>query len=130
MGFTRYLGDVCALKAEAWGALMGIQLAWDLGYRSVALQSDSQVLCSLLSGTDCAPLSIRMEIIHLRAFARRDWRFVCRHIYRECNVVADGMSSLSLDSPGCEEYWAIPPAAVRLLLFHDVIGVSTPRIIS
>ena len=56
----RWLGDytcnfgICnALTAEIWGALNGLHLAWELGFRKVILKSDSRVMTTILLKKMC-----------------------------------------------------------------------------
>ncbi|PKI64439.1 hypothetical protein CRG98_015164 [Punica granatum] len=47
--FLHNVGFATSTTAELWGALVGLQLAWDHGYRHVVLELDSQVVQRLLS---------------------------------------------------------------------------------
>ncbi|KAE8721305.1 Phospholipase D gamma 3 [Hibiscus syriacus] len=41
-GFAKLIGRCSALDAELWGILEGLSLPWDLGFRSVVVESDSK----------------------------------------------------------------------------------------
>ncbi|CAI0558377.1 unnamed protein product [Linum tenue] len=43
------LGRCTITRAEIWGALRGLQMAWDSGRRRVELQLDSTTAITLLS---------------------------------------------------------------------------------
>ena len=47
-GFVAKLDEADELSAELWACMLGLELAWDLGYRRVQLDSDSKVAVGLL----------------------------------------------------------------------------------
>ena len=47
-GFVAKLDEADELSVELWACMLGLELAWDLGYRRVHLDSDSKVAVGLL----------------------------------------------------------------------------------
>ncbi|CAN1164221.1 Putative ribonuclease H protein At1g65750, partial [Linum perenne] len=71
--FTCNLGRCSITQAELTGAVVGLDRAWQLGFRNVELQLDSTTALSILHGPD--------PIQH-------------QHVYREGNRVADFLANL------------------------------------
>ncbi|XP_061338257.1 uncharacterized protein LOC133285098 [Gastrolobium bilobum] len=65
-GFSRNLGRGSALRAEIWGLLSGIEMAWDLGCRKLWIEGDSKVAINLItSGCDpCHPVAALIKRIN------------------------------------------------------------------
>ena len=47
-GFCRNMGVCNSITAELWGIKEGLALAWDMGYQAILLESNSQLLVSIL----------------------------------------------------------------------------------
>ena len=47
-GFTCNLGICGPFMAKMWGSFYGLKLAWELGFRSILLESDSKLLVDML----------------------------------------------------------------------------------
>ncbi|CAN1179373.1 Putative ribonuclease H protein At1g65750 [Linum perenne] len=87
--FKMNLGHCSITRAEIRGAITGLELAWEYGFRSVELQLDSQAAISLLSSTTVPEHQQAAEVIHFHNLCRRDWRISIRHVFREANKAAD-----------------------------------------
>ncbi|CAN1147970.1 Putative ribonuclease H protein At1g65750 [Linum perenne] len=72
------LGMCTITRAEIRGAITGLELAWDYGFRRVELQLDSKVAISLLLSQD--------EPEH-------------QHIFREANKAADFLANHGYNFP-------------------------------
>ncbi|CAN1138640.1 Putative ribonuclease H protein At1g65750 [Linum perenne] len=127
--FTMNLGKCSITRAELRGAVSGLQLAWERGYRKIQLQLDSQCAVQLLQGDDLEDHTHAATIIMARELLRRDWEVHILHVYRERNHVADYLANMGhscplgfhsieqFDSNFC--YW----------LHYDQLGVSEVRLI-
>ncbi|CAN1157142.1 Putative ribonuclease H protein At1g65750, partial [Linum perenne] len=71
--FTMNLGKCSITRAELRGAVSGLQLAWERGYRKIQLQLDSQCAVQLLQGDDLEDHTHAATIIMARELLRRDW---------------------------------------------------------
>ena len=81
-----------ATKVEAKALEEGIQLAWDLGFRDIDLESDALVVVGAVIGYDPGPCSIQKVVegakLWLKAF--RSWS--CAHVRRQSNMAAHLMA--------------------------------------
>ena len=81
-----------ATEVEAKALEEGIQLAWDLGFRDIELESDALVVVGAVVGYDPGPCLIQKVVegakLWLRAF--RSWS--CAHVCRQSNMVAHLMA--------------------------------------
>ncbi|KAK8690240.1 hypothetical protein V6N13_088941 [Hibiscus sabdariffa] len=59
-GFSKFIGKCSVVEVELWGIARGLDLAWDMGYRRVMVESDSADALHLLQGrsTGSGPFSI------------------------------------------------------------------------
>lgn len=129
-GFTRFIGETHAYIAELWGALEGLLLAWTKGYRHVELQLDSKVVVSQLTGNGSGTMMGRGLVHRLQQMLQRQWQVKILHIYREANMVADGLACIACEGGEGMHFWEHPPERILQFLHDDCIGVSTPRLVS
>ncbi|XP_010527295.1 PREDICTED: uncharacterized protein LOC104804652 [Tarenaya hassleriana] len=52
VGFKANLGTCSIFRAEAWGVLLGLRLAWNRGWRKVRVEVDNQALVSTIQRSD------------------------------------------------------------------------------
>ncbi|CAN1841756.1 Putative ribonuclease H protein At1g65750 [Linum perenne] len=103
------LGQCSITRAEIRGAITGLELAWDYGFRRVELQIDSQAVVSLLS---------------LPSVPEH------QHVFREANKVADFLASRGYDFPFGTHLFPLSDCNLGHILRYDCLGVSEPRLIS
>jgi hypothetical protein len=126
-GFMRNVGTGEVLQAEAWGLFSGLQMAKDLGLSHVVVETDSAVLVNLLNSPelDFHPLgTLLLNCKHIM-----NWFVSCSlsHIYRERNMVADGLAKRSVDQDlGICMVPSAPDFIIPALL-DDIAGVAHPR---
>lgn len=100
-GMAKKLGRCSVLIAELWGILEGLILAWNLGFRDVVCESDSQVAVNTvlknLEDDDDGVGVIRSILRRLKM----DWSVRVLHVFRECNRSADLLAGVGLSM--CEE---------------------------
>ncbi|CAI0419974.1 unnamed protein product [Linum tenue] len=117
------LGRCTITRAEIWGALRGLQMAWDSGHRRVELQLDSITAISLLSPGSPTNHQHANLVIQFRELLGRDWEVVIRHIYREANFLADCLAHKGhLLDPGTCSVTCMDPDIERWLLYDSVGG--------
>lgn len=66
-------------------------------------------------------------VTQIRQMLKRDWQIVVKHIYREGNLCADCLASLSINLAGDRVTWIQPPPEALQLLKADLAGHSMPR---
>ncbi|KAK2422059.1 Polynucleotidyl transferase, ribonuclease H superfamily protein [Trifolium repens] len=129
-GFSRHLGTCNAYIAELWGVLDGLKLAYERGFKKIELHIDSNAMVQTLQSTRDGSV-VGWRLIHeIRRLLAMDWEVKICHSYREANACADALANLGCDhGPGLHVYNQCPPRVSSLLL-ADVMGITTPRIIS
>lgn len=51
-GFTYHIGTCSAYTIELWGIYIGLVMAWNLGYKEIIIESDSQTSILAVSKVD------------------------------------------------------------------------------
>ncbi|CAN1743216.1 Putative ribonuclease H protein At1g65750 [Linum perenne] len=129
MAFSYNLGRCSITRAELRGAVHGLSIAWNLGYRRVLVQMDSAAAIAILEAKGEIDHQHAMEVIQYRELLTRDWTVKIKHIYREANKAADSLAnrghSLGL---GCHLISG-SDRGLGLYLRYDCIGVSENRLI-
>ncbi|CAN0914313.1 Putative ribonuclease H protein At1g65750, partial [Linum grandiflorum] len=87
--FAANFGSCSITRAELRGAIHGLSLAWDLGYRKVCFQMDSSCALAFLLGDPLDDARHGSSIREARQLLNRGWEVITSHIYREGNKVAD-----------------------------------------
>ncbi|CAI0541465.1 unnamed protein product [Linum tenue] len=116
-------------RAELRGAVEGLQLAWDAGYRRVILELDSECACQLLRTSDLsehhhvAILDRAQELLH------RQWDVSVNHIYREGNKCADYLASQGHTVPLGFHMFPLADPMLCNLTMYDIQGLSESRVV-
>ncbi|CAN1127777.1 Putative ribonuclease H protein At1g65750, partial [Linum perenne] len=127
--FTMNLGKCSITMAELRGAVSGLQLAWERGYRKIQLQLDSQCAIHLLQGEGLDDHAHAATISTATELLRRDWEVHIIHVYRESNHAADFLANLGHSCPiGFHLVEQFDPNLYYWLLY-DQLGVSEERLI-
>ncbi|CAN1189730.1 Putative ribonuclease H protein At1g65750 [Linum perenne] len=96
------------MRAELRGVIAGLQLAWDHGYRKVAVRVDSRAILSLVKGVD--------NPSHL-------------HVFREGNFAADYLANLGHAHHHGVHLLSLFDCNLSYFLRRDCMGISEPRLI-
>ncbi|CAN1165414.1 Putative ribonuclease H protein At1g65750 [Linum perenne] len=99
MAFSANLGICSITRAEMRGAIIGLKIVWDLGFRRVEVQLDSAIAISLLSEEGNVTHHHRSEVLDFRELKGRDWIISFRHTYREGNKAVDHLASRGFSLP-------------------------------
>ncbi|CAN0876080.1 Putative ribonuclease H protein At1g65750 [Linum grandiflorum] len=97
------------MRAELRGAVDGLELAWQLGIRNVALQLDSRCTTQLLQGT-----------------GNEDHQ----HIYREANSAADYLAHMGHSATYGIHFLTSYPTTLTNWFLHDRLSITQPRLVS
>ncbi|CAN1171504.1 Putative ribonuclease H protein At1g65750, partial [Linum perenne] len=127
--FCTNLGKCSIMRAELRGLNIGLNMAWEHGFRKVSARVDSQAILSLVRTDEDATHQHVVDISDLRELLQRDWEVTITHIYREGNFAADYLANLGHDYP-----WGVHPISLsdcnlNYFLRRDCIGISEPRLI-
>ncbi|KAK8557722.1 hypothetical protein V6N12_009948 [Hibiscus sabdariffa] len=105
-GYCKNVGHTTPSQAELWGLYIGLKVEWNLGVERLQIQSDSKHAIDLiLLLTDGRPLPLVQTISSMRCCA---WCTEFIWVPRECNMVVDSLSRLSI------------PPSFDLTLFDEV----------
>lgn len=98
-GFTHNIGISMLLGGELWGMKSGIELGWDLGYRQIMVEVDSEVVSK-------APCSLVVDMGWLAGFTGFFWIFI--GFWIETSRLRSHSLSLSVGST-CADWLAKAP---------------------
>ncbi|CAN0906062.1 Putative ribonuclease H protein At1g65750 [Linum grandiflorum] len=127
--FAANLGRCTITRAELRGAIFGLRLAWDHGFRKVILQLDSRCAISGLLGDPPDDFRHLSCILAAKQLLDRDWDVRITHTFREGNRVADALAHYGHSLPfGCRCDFPLSSTVLECIR-ADLIGVSFPRLI-
>ncbi|KAK8478769.1 hypothetical protein V6N11_065391 [Hibiscus sabdariffa] len=120
-GYRQSVGVVSPLNAELWSILVGLQLAFSMGFSRVQVQSDSSVAIRLILDPMAAN-SFSSLVRRISSLQNLPWSLRFLWVPREMNMVADGLSKLpSLNDFHLQIFDNIPES-IRPLLVRDREG--------
>ncbi|WRX14343.1 Ribonuclease H domain - like 10 [Theobroma cacao] len=128
-GFVAKLGKCSAYRAELWGVLHGLRLAWDSEFKKVQVQVDNKMVVQAVSTDKLIPGTNTDLIRAIKNVLQKEWEVSFMHTYREGNMVADYLASYAFV---LEESYVVleqAPTGARKLLMYDMLGVCLPRMI-
>ncbi|KAL6139472.1 hypothetical protein ACLB2K_057776 [Fragaria x ananassa] len=120
-GFTTPIGHHNAFFSELLAVIIGIELAFQLGWQHVWLECDSTSVVECFSKSSFVP-PWKLRTLWYNCVARtRSMSFFCSHVLREGNTVADRLANLGMSSSSW--IWhASPPAEIITFLRMDFLG--------
>ncbi|CAN1149044.1 Putative ribonuclease H protein At1g65750 [Linum perenne] len=125
--FTANLGCCSITRAEMRGAIIGLQLAWELGQRKVVLQVDSRAAIQLLQEEGVPMHNHAMEVYDFCELLERDWEVSIRHTYREGNHAADFLAGIGHGYPLGRSSIPISDPSLGYFLRYDCMRISETR---
>ncbi|CAI0443132.1 unnamed protein product [Linum tenue] len=127
--FTLNLGACTITQAELRGAVEGLNLAWDKGYRRVRVQLDSQCAVQLIRHVNTGNHHCAAILDRFRELLSRHWEVIIEHVYREGNRCADFLASRGHIVPfGFHEVASTDPM-LHYWIMYDCQGISEPRLV-
>ncbi|CAN1835895.1 Putative ribonuclease H protein At1g65750 [Linum perenne] len=112
------LGVDVLTRAELRGAIKGLQMAWEHGFRRVMLQVNSLVVTQLIQGIEHPVHQKAMEVLNIQKLIRQDWEVKIWHRYREANQAVDFLGCIGFHFPiGCH---TIPTSNTSLGCDHSI----------
>lgn len=108
---------------------MGLELAWQQGYRRVELEVDSAPIHSLLTLTLGPTAGLNGLVYDCRRILQRPWHVDVKFIYREANGVVDGVAKWVLDQTLGYHHLQFPLASIYSFLLADLIGEESVRLV-
>ncbi|CAN1756678.1 Putative ribonuclease H protein At1g65750 [Linum perenne] len=128
--FCANVGDCSITRAELRAIVEGVKMAWNLGFRKVAVQTDSRAAIAILQtgiGLTSQHAALVAEFHELKM---KDWEISLSHIYREANCATDHLANFGHSfCVGLYEF-NTPDSSLASWLRHDLLGVALPRVVS
>jgi ribonuclease HI len=129
-GFAKCVGLCSAFIAELWGVVEGLRLAHRLGFKKVELNIDSEAVVHVVNNGISSSVMGYSLLQRIRNLLSMDWTVEMKHTYREANKCAHGMTNLGCTLRYDVIYFNSCPAQISELCHADMVGNSTPRLIS
>ncbi|KAL4325712.1 hypothetical protein GQ457_11G032710 [Hibiscus cannabinus] len=135
-GFSRSIGRSSVLLAELWAILDSLRHAWEIGIRSIRLETDSMTATKVIYSRD-SEIADNMLLHDIKKFLSRDWRVQIHYITRSGNIVVDKLAKMSRDKPIGETLFVRPPlensggdgpSVVGVASFLTIVFLSTSRL--
>ena len=104
-----------------------MKLAWEAGFRTIEVETDSQCVVRLLSNNTPKNHPLFSIIDACKLLIMRDWNCSVNHIYREGNRVADALAKIGQSLGLGLTVFDVPPPQIFPLLEADSKGVSFAR---
>ncbi|CAN1828517.1 Putative ribonuclease H protein At1g65750 [Linum perenne] len=127
--FSANLGGCSITRAEMRAIVEGTTMAWDLGIRKLAIQTDSIAAVRILQDRS------RQDHQHAN-LARRfqelvgwDWEVSLIHVYRESNFLADSLAAMAHSLPFGTHLVEVHDSVVACWCAYDRLRSSQPRLV-
>ncbi|KAK8578842.1 hypothetical protein V6N12_069186 [Hibiscus sabdariffa] len=120
-GYRQLVGVVPPLNAELWSILVGLQLAFSMGFSRVQVQSDSSAAIRLILDPMAAN-SVSSLVRRISSLQNLPWLLRFLWVPREMNMVADGLSKLPSLNDFHLQIFDDKPETIRPLQLHFVVS--------
>lgn len=130
--FVNNIGIGNSLIAEAWAALVGVQLAWNKRHTKVILESDSLEIVRLLSNKESLLLGqpLRNIIKDTKLIQGMLQQTKVQHCYRESNYCVDCLAKMASTYQPRITFLQLPPLELANIIFQDYCGYTFSRMCS
>ncbi|KAK0587703.1 hypothetical protein LWI29_027305 [Acer saccharum] len=127
-GFVVRKGVGSAIEAEFWGLFEGLGMAWRKGFRKIVVETDSMSVLQLIDkeSTNNHPLFSILQ--SCKSLISKDWICSVKHVFREGNMVADGLAKMGHGLDMGVHFFEEPPPAITDIFLNDVKGLSSVRV--
>lgn len=98
-GFVVSLGITFAFRAELLATMYAIELSYRYGWRSLWLESDSEMVVKAFANHSIVPWDLRNRWLNCISILS-SMRFYVTHIFREGNICADRLAKHGLSQDG------------------------------
>ncbi|PNX81975.1 ribonuclease H, partial [Trifolium pratense] len=129
-GSSKYIGIESAYVAELWGLLEGLMYARSLQFKFIEVHVDSLAVMQVVSSHENGSWKGRTLVEKIRRLLALDWEVVVHHSYREANCCADALANYGCSLTSGFSFFDVCPSSINNLLFFDLLGYTTPRVIS
>ena len=128
MGFSEYLGNCSAVKAELRGILRGLRVAKEQGIPKLWIRTDSQTVVNMLVNWPSEHREHYFLVQQCKQLLDWDgWEVKISHCFHEANQVADKLATMGTEGRFGVTIFRSPPPVIHETLFADSVGTSWPR---
>ncbi|CAN1173824.1 Putative ribonuclease H protein At1g65750, partial [Linum perenne] len=128
--FCGNVGNCSITRAELRAIVEGLKLAWSMGIRKVAIQTDSAAAITLLQNVGVSRHSHAALVAEFQALRSRQWEIMISRVYREANQCADYLANLGHSYCIGLHLFSSPDISLAHWLRYDLVGVALPRVTS
>ncbi|XP_004289446.1 PREDICTED: putative ribonuclease H protein At1g65750-like [Fragaria vesca subsp. vesca] len=126
-GFQVNLGTSEVLDAEAWGLFFGLRMVAMHNIVNLEIESNYAVLVQLMLKSDTGVHPLGSLLDSCSVMMSKLLNVNIKHIFRECNMVADALAKNSINHDlGLISFDVVPAHAIQAVL-DDLAGVTRAR---
>ncbi|KAK4257307.1 hypothetical protein QN277_006910 [Acacia crassicarpa] len=115
------MGDCNATSPEEWVIVEGLQLAWNLGFKKIILESDADCVINMLLDslyTSCSSLVLKArEMLNLM------WEVDVRVIPSKSNRIADALTKRGISN---SVLFYECPVSLKSWVDQECLGLNSP----
>ncbi|CAN1142459.1 Putative ribonuclease H protein At1g65750 [Linum perenne] len=127
--FAMNYGSCSITRAEIRGIVDGLEIAWQAGFRHVAVQTDSKCALQILTNSTDTDHQHAAAILKFQELTKRDWTLKMNHIYREGNALADHLANSAHSMALGLHQIDSSNSAVAYWIAYDRVRSSQPRLV-
>ncbi|CAL1366122.1 unnamed protein product [Linum trigynum] len=128
--FTCNLGSCTITTAELRGAEIGLQRAWERGFRKVELNLDSSTAITIMKNIDDTDHRHGLIATRIGKLLNLNWEVILSHVYREGNFAADFLASKGHLAPFGTHFFDVYDPNLCKWLLYDSMAISMDRSIN
>ncbi|KAK3205344.1 hypothetical protein Dsin_019390 [Dipteronia sinensis] len=125
-GFVLNRGYGSAIEAEFWGLLEGFGMAWRKGFRKMVVETDSMAVIQLIAKNTNSNHPLFSIIKSCKSLISEEWDCSVKHVFREGNMVANGLANLGNALAVGVYYFEDPLSAIAAVFDNDVREEDRP----
>jgi len=125
-GFYGSLGLATNVRAELYAICQGLIAAWDLGYRTMLVETDSLEAINLIKEANIEDCAYSGLLADIRSLMQRNWSLDLIHSLRQDNACANMLSKLGAEQHEVYCFLAHPPQQLQPALVADALQVQLP----
>ena len=118
-GFSRSMGTCSSLMVELWVLKDGLYLAKELGFSSIYVEVDAELVVGFLFNPSCVNLVMKSLLFDCRNILQNFTNPIVRHVFREANQCANILAKIGLHLSSSFVTFVDPPSVVEDLLAFD-----------
>ncbi|KAK7396211.1 hypothetical protein VNO78_17051 [Psophocarpus tetragonolobus] len=125
-GFYGTRGFTTNMEAKLYAICQGLITAWDLGYRTVLLETDSSEAINLIEKANIEECAYGSLVADIRCLKQRDWSLDLIHSLRKDNACAGILAKLGAEQHQLYCFLDHPPKQLQPALVADSLQVQLP----